>query len=232
MGIVMAKFYSVGVGAGDGSYITLGALRALEKADIIAVPVKKSGEKSTALEIICKEFDTDKKEILELEFSMSKDMKARQNSRQASSEKIISALNNGKNIAMITLGDVSIYSTCSYVHNAVKTAGFEIEIIPGITSFCAAADKAQISLCEGNESVAVIPSLKSANLEKYLDDFDTVVIMKAGSDTDTVYDILKRHGMENNAIVSSCVGMENELIEKLQKGKSYGYFTTIIAKKN
>ena len=36
----MAKFYSVGVGAGDGSYITLGALRALEQADIIAVPVK------------------------------------------------------------------------------------------------------------------------------------------------------------------------------------------------
>ena len=28
----MAKFYSVGVGAGDGSYITLGALRALEQA--------------------------------------------------------------------------------------------------------------------------------------------------------------------------------------------------------
>ena len=59
----MAKFYSVGVGAGDGSYITLGALRALEQADIIAVPVKKYGEKSTALEIIRKEFDTDKKEI-------------------------------------------------------------------------------------------------------------------------------------------------------------------------
>lgn len=62
----MAKFYSVGVGAGDGSYITLGALRALEQADIIAVPVKKYGEKSTALEIIRKEFDTDKKKFQNL----------------------------------------------------------------------------------------------------------------------------------------------------------------------
>ena len=104
----MAKFYSVGVGAGDGSYITLGALRALEKEDIIAVPVKKSGEKSTALEIIRKEFDTDKKEILELEFPMSSDDKTRQPSRCAAAEKIISALDNGKNIAMITLGDVSV----------------------------------------------------------------------------------------------------------------------------
>ena len=138
---------------------------------------------------------------------------------------------NGKDVAMITLGDVSVYSTCTYVHNAVKNAGFELEIIPGITSFCAAADKAQISLCEGNESVAIIPSLKSNLLEKYIADFDTVVIMKSGNDTDVIYDILKKYGLENNAIVSSCIGMENEIIEKIQKGKSYGYFTTVIVRK-
>ena len=212
----MAKFYSVGVGAGDGSYITLGALRALEQADIIAVPVKKYGEKSTALEIIRKEFDTDKKEISELEFRMSGDTKIREESRRNSADKIISALKDGKDVAMVTLGDVSVYSTCTYVHNAVKNAGFELEIIPGITSFCAAADKAQISLCEGNESVAIIPSLKSNLLEKYIADFDTVV---------------KKYGLENNAIVSSCIGMENEIIEKIQKGKSYGYFTTVIVRK-
>lgn len=227
----MAKFYSVGVGAGDGSYITLGALRALEQADIIAVPVKKYGEKSTALEIIRKEFDTDKKEISELEFRMSGDTKIREESRRNSAEKIISALKDGKDVAMITLGDVSVYSTCTYVHNAVKNAGFELEIIPGITSFCAAADKAQISLCEGNESVAIIPSLKSNLLEKYIADFDMVVIMKSGNDTDVIYDILKKYGLENNAIVSSCIGMENEIIEKIQKGKSYGYFTTVIVRK-
>ena len=227
----MAKFYSVGVGAGDGSYITLGALRALEQADIIAVPVKKYEEKSTALEIIRKEFDTDKKEISELEFRMSGDTKIREESRRNSAEKIISALKDGKDVAMVTLGDVSVYSTCTYVHNAVKNAGFELEIIPGITSFCAAADKAQISLCEGNESVAIIPSLKSNLLEKYIADFDTVVIKKSGNDTDVIYDILKKHGLENNAIVSSCIGMENEIIEKIQKGKSYGYFTTVIVRK-
>ncbi|MCD8180179.1 MAG: precorrin-2 C(20)-methyltransferase [Firmicutes bacterium] len=227
----MAKFYSVGVGAGDGSYITLGALRALEKSDIIAVPSKKSGNKSTALNIISKEFDTSKKELLELEFSMSSDAKERELSREKSAERIIAALKAGKNVAMITLGDVSIYSTCSYVHGAVKNAGFEIEIIPGITSFCAAADKARISLCEGGESVAIIPSAKGADLEKYTADFDTVIIMKAGADTDGIYEALKRRGMESNAIVSSRVGMENELIEPLREGKSYGYFTTVIIKK-
>ena len=127
--------------------------------------------------------------------------------------------------AMKRLGDLTS------LNEAVKNAGFELEIIPGITSFCAAADKAQISLCEGNESVAIIPSLKSNLLEKYIADFDTVVIMKSGNDTDVIYDILKKYRLENNAIVSSCIGMENEIIEKIQKGKSYGYFTTVIVRK-
>lgn len=228
----MAKFYSVSVGAGDGSYITLGALRALEKADVIAVPVKKSGEESTALNIIRKEFDADKKEILELEFLMARDTKIREVSRRAAAEKIIALLQSGKNAAMITLGDVSIYSTCSYVHEAVKNAGYEIEIIPGVPSVCAAADKAGISLCEGNESAAIIPSLKSAKLEDCLDMFDTVIIMKAGGDADEIYNILRRCGMEKNAVAASRVGMENELIENIQPGKKYGYFTTVIVKKN
>ena len=88
-----------------------------------------------------------------------------------------------------------------------------------------------VYICEGNESVAIIPSLKSNLLEKYIADFDTVVIMKSGNDTDVIYDILKKYGLENNAIVSSCIGMENEIIEKIQKGKSYGYFTTVIVRK-
>ncbi len=66
---------------------------------------------------------------------MSRDTKIREESRRNSAEKIISALKDGKDVAMITLGDVSVYSTCTYVHNAVKNAGFELEIIPGITSF-------------------------------------------------------------------------------------------------
>ena len=64
----MAKFYSVGVGAGDGSYITLGALRALEKADIIAVPVKKSGENPPLLKLSARNLTRIKRKFLSLNF--------------------------------------------------------------------------------------------------------------------------------------------------------------------
>ena len=46
------KLYGIGVGPGDPELLTLKAKRILEAADVIAVPVKEAGEKSTALEII------------------------------------------------------------------------------------------------------------------------------------------------------------------------------------
>ena len=148
---------------------------------------------------------------------MSGDTKIREESRRNSSEKIISALKDGKDVAMVTLGDVSVYSTCTYVHNAVKNAGFELEIIPGITSFCAAADKAQISLCEGNESVAIIPSLKSNLLEKYIADFDTVVIMKSGNDTDVIYDILKSTDLKTTRLFQAVSVWKTKLSKKYKR---------------
>ena len=46
------RLYGIGVGPGDPELLTLKAKRILEAADVIAVPVKEAGEKSTALEII------------------------------------------------------------------------------------------------------------------------------------------------------------------------------------
>lgn len=227
----MVKFYSVGVGCGDSSYITLGAIRAIDKSDVIAVPVKKHGEKSTAFEILKQEYNTSQKEIIELEFLMSPSIELRRQSRTLAAAKIINALSEGKTVSMITLGDVSVYSTCSYIHDAVKNAGFKMDIIPGITSFCAAADKIQKSLCEGNESFAVIPSVNTELIEKYINDFDTLIIMKAGLNTDKLYKLLAKYNLENNAIITSSLGLSDEIIEKISKDKKYGYFTTVIIKR-
>lgn len=227
------KFYSVGVGPGDPEYITLKAKRALANADIIAVPVKKYGEKSTALEIVKKAVDIRGKRIEEIEFLMSRDKDIRLKSRRKGIEKIAGLLDEGKNIAMITLGDVSIYSTCTYINKQIQAMNYENEIISGIPSFCAAAAKSHISLCEENETLAVIPAVTmDVDFEKILDTFDNVVIMKAGKNINEIYNCLENRGMADNAVVTSCIGMENELIEPIRSDGEYGYFTTVIIKKN
>ena len=43
------KLYGIGVGPGDPELLTLKAKRLIEECDIVAVPVKKEGEDSVAL---------------------------------------------------------------------------------------------------------------------------------------------------------------------------------------
>lgn len=229
---VNGKFYAVGVGPGDFEYMTLKAKRVLEAADVIAVPVKARGEKSTAFEIAKKAVDLSGKAVLELEFPMSRGRDERLKSRRIAAEKIAAVLDEGKTAAMVTLGDASLYSTCSYVGERLIKAGYETETVAGVPSFCAAAARAGVSLCEGTDSLAIVPAVTDVGeLNGILKAFGNTVIMKAGKSADKIYDCLDSLGLTQNAVAASEVGMENETVEPLKRDGEYGYFTTIIVKK-
>lgn len=225
------KIYGIGVGPGDPELMTLKARRLLEEADVVAVPVKKEGEESVALNIARGAVVIPEDKVLRVLFTMNKDKEKREACRQAAAGELMKYLDAGKNIAMPVLGDVAIYSTYSYVHKRLVKAGYEVEMVSGIPSFCAGASKASISLVEGNEGFGMIPSLKGmAQVEKALDTFDNLVIMKVGSHVKDVYELLKTRGLENNAVIVSNVGMEGEYVGPLLPDRDYGYFTTMIIK--
>ena len=227
------KLYGIGVGPGDPELLTLKAKRILDEADIIAVPVKEAGEESTALEIIRPVVDLEYKSLLEVIFRMAKDKEERKKCRAAACGQLTAELSKGKNIAMITLGDVSVYSTYMYVNQYVAEHGFETEIIPGIPSFCSGAAAAQLPLMEGNESLVIVPSVRAEQqVEDAIAHYDNVVIMKAGSSIDRILELMKQYDRaENCATVISCVGMKDEYIGPLDPERTYSYFTTVIIKK-
>ena len=227
------KLYGVGVGPGDPELLTLKAKRILDEADIIAVPVKEAGEESTALEIIRPVVDLKKKNLLEVIFRMAKEKEERKKCRAAACEQLTAELAKGKNIAMITLGDVSVYSTYMYVNQYVAEHGFETEIIPGIPSFCSGAAAAQLPLMEGNESLVIVPSVRAEQqVEDAIAHYDNVVIMKAGGSIGRILELMKQYDRaENCATVISCVGMKDEYIGPLDPERTYSYFTTVIIKR-
>lgn len=226
------KLYGIGVGPGDPGLMTIKAKEIIEQADIVAVPVKKAGESSVALEIARQAANIPEEKIREILFTMNKDKAKREECRKNAAKEVMAVLDEGKTIAMLTLGDIGIYSTYAYVHKIIVKEGYEVEMISGIPSFCAGASKANISLTEGNEGLGIIPSLKGMDqVEKAMDVFDNLVIMKVGSHVKDVYDLLCEKEMENNAVVVSNVGMEDEYVGPLLPEREYGYFTTIIVKK-
>lgn len=225
------KLYGIGVGPGDPELMTLKAKRLIEECDIVAVPVKKEGEESVALNIARGAASVPEEKVRRILFTMNKDKAKREECRQAAAEAIMEYLDAGQSVAMPVLGDVGIYSTYSYVHKKLIQAGYEVQMISGIPSFCAGASKANISIVEGNEGFGVIPSLKGIDqVKKAMGVFDNLVIMKVGSHVKEVYDILKAEGKEDNAIIISNVGMEGEYVGPLLPEREYGYFTTMIIK--
>ena len=225
------KLYGIGVGPGDPELMTLKAKRLIEECDIVAVPVKKEGEESVALNIARGAASVPEEKVRRILFTMNKDKAKREECRQAAAEAIMEYLDAGQSVAMPVLGDVGIYSTYSYVHKKLIQAGYEVQMISGIPSFCAGASKANISIVEGNEGFGVIPSLKGIDqVKKAMGVFDNLVIMKVGSHVKEVYDILKAEGKEDNAIIISNVGMEGEYVGLLLPDREYGYFTTMIIK--
>lgn len=223
------KFYSVSVGAGGYEYLTLKAKRIIETADIIAVPIKKVGEQSTALGIIGELADG--KDIMKVLFPMAENKEIRKVHRLHSAELIAEKLNENKNVAMITLGDVSVYSTAFYVNEIISDAGFETETISGVPSFCICAGKANVSLCEGEETLAVVPA-SSPQIEKIIDSFDNIVVMKAGKKyMPEICRILEERGLAENSVAVSRAGLEGERIFKPEQDSDSGYFTTLIIKK-
>jgi len=168
---MVKKVYGIGVGVGDKELLTLKAKNILEKVNVVFVPISKEGKKSIALEIV-KDYINGKK-IIELLFPMTKDKEILKKYWNEAVDKI---MNEDGEVAVLTLGDPTLYSTFSYVWNILKDNNIEVEIINGISSPFAAAGRLNIPLVEGDEKLCILPQGK--DLEKYLDEFDTIVVMK------------------------------------------------------
>ena len=152
------KLYGVGVGPGDPGLLTLKAVQVIKACDVIAVPGKEP-ENTVAYQIAsgaCPAIR--KKEILGIHMPMTKD-KDRLKKSHADGARILEAyLDQGKAVAFLTLGDPTVYSTYIYLHNIVKEAGYETEIVSGVTSFCAAAARLEMDIASKAQQIHIIPA--------------------------------------------------------------------------
>ena len=228
------KLYGIGVGPGDSGLVTLKARRILDRCDIIAYPVKVPGEGSVAFDIVRPIVDMEGKRIEEFVFSMDPDDSVRMNCRSKAIDRMCALLDQGNDIAMVTLGDVGVYSTYMYIDQEIRERGYETDIVPGIPSFCHGASVAGLPLMIGNEGLAIVPVAKenSQLLGNSLDNFDNIVVMKAFNSIPMIAKMMDERGIDRSkATVISNVGMPGEYVGPMDLTREYGYFTTVLIKK-
>ena len=225
------RLYGIGAGPGDPELLTVKAIKTIQKCSVIAVP-KTNNDESTAFSIAEKYLD--EKEILECHFEMDKDIVKRKESRQKAAEDIIQFLDRGKDVAFITLGDPTTYSTYMYVHEIITSKGFATEIIPGITSYAAAAAALGIRLCEGHETLTILPMGHNDTIDELLNYPGNKVIMKSGENLLHVLNRLKERGYGEKTNIVYRATMEGQRlytsIKEYEQSPASGYFTLAIVK--
>ncbi len=221
------KLYGLGVGPGDPELVTLKAVRLLKEADVVAVPDKGMGEK-TALRIV--EAFVEGKELMFCPTPMVRDQVQLGQHYDEIADRICALLDEGKTVSYITLGDPTIYSTYIDVHRRVRQRGYEAELIPGVTSFCAVAAKLGEPLCEGPERLMIVPA--SCALGDSLDIRANKIFMKAGSGLARLQDRLREAGVLDQASMVQNCGMENERIwpSFAQAELDGAYFSVVVVK--
>jgi len=215
------KLWGVSIGPGDAELLTIKAIRIINECKTIA-SARTKGEKSVALDIVSEAVNIEDKETLYLDFLMTKDEIELLRSHKKIAEKIANVLKKGKDIAFVVLGDISIYSTFSYIQREISDMGFETEICPGVPSFCAVGARLNTSLTKMKKPLHIIPA-NHVEVADCVNLKGTKVFMKAGGKTEDIkkyFGVSKAHGIEN-------CGMDTERIIRDFDDK-YGYFTTVI----
>ncbi|MDE6834143.1 MAG: precorrin-2 C(20)-methyltransferase [Ruminococcus sp.] len=225
----MGKLYGVSVGAGDPELMTIKSVRIIAETPVIAVP--ETSGKSLALSIAEKIIDFSDKNIIYFNFPMCRDKKTLAENYDRISEKICYEL--AKNdVAMLSIGDISIYSTFSYIAERVIEKGFNVEVCAGVPSFCAVTARVIRPLVLNSESLHIMPYNRE-NIEKCDFSDGTYVIMKCGKNAPELMEILNKKGLTDKAFAVENCGLTNEHIYiNLQDINNFGYFTVFIIKNN
>ena len=219
------KLYGVSVGPGDSELLTLKAVKVINGCSVIATPITPQGN-TMALDIVKGAVDLSNKKIIYAQFAMTKSAKANDKSHNESANEIIEQLNNGNDVAMLSIGDISVYSTFSYI----SESGFECEIVPGVPSFCAAAAKLKQSLTTRKKPLIIIPG-GYKGVDELLAEEGTKVIMKSASELENVIETIKEQNIENKASIVQNCGLENEkIVKNINDEINSSYFTTILIK--
>ncbi len=230
-------FYGIGVGPGDPDLITLKAVKILGRVDIVYAAASTKNNHSLAVNI-AEPHIPEHTAVKMLRFPMTRDKTETRNAWRSHARTILDDIQSGKNVAFLTLGDSMTYSTFGYLMKHVHKIAPEVEIqtVPGITSYQAAAARLNTPLVEGEESLMVVSGAKGGNRLRELDGKpENVVFMKAYRNVGDIKDAIDEMGTYPSSVgIKNCSHPDEEIIPDIDelRDRLPDYWTLIIAKQS
>ena len=207
-----------GVGPGDPSLLTLAAVDAIQESTVVSYPVSTIGGDSLAEKIASKWITKDKKK-LPLHFPMVDDQNALKSAWRVAGNELMKMVDKGERVVFLAQGDISLFSTGSYLSKELEKYHPEcvVKLIPGVTSFSAAAAKSRLPLAFQEEELLVLPVPDSyEELKSILSDAASkkrvVVLLKLGKKWEWVKLLLEELDLIKISIFAERIGFTDQQI--------------------
>ncbi|MCE5241779.1 MAG: precorrin-2 C(20)-methyltransferase [Desulfobacteraceae bacterium] len=234
---MLGTLYGIGVGPGDPDLLTLKAVKVLKRVAHVFAAASSKNDYSVALDIVREHLLPDTP-VDHLAFPMTFNSDSLEHAWNANCEKVVEILRLGKNVAFLTIGDPLTFSTFIYLLRKIRERlpGVTISIVPGVTSFHAAAACAGLPLGEGDEVITVIPGAKGVDRLKEVAAYsDNVVLMKTYKQFPRILHEIEEAGLKDRCCFISRCGLDGEIVEcdfeKLSQIERPNYLSLIILKK-
>ena len=169
-----------------------------------------------------------------LEIPMSSDRTEAIRYYEQLATRLLDQQGRGLACSVVTIGDAGTYATVQYLADLLRQAGAEMEVVPGIPYYIAAAAAVGQGLVRQDESLLVLSKVASeSQLREALGQGHTVVVMKLSRCADIVREVIAEDN--NDFIYAEHLGNPAlELLtsdrETLLTRQSIPYFSLIIVR--
>lgn len=224
------------LGPGDPGLMTRRAWDALHSDAVWAYPVRKRGGASYALDIALRAGLTPPASAMPLIFPMTQEMDILAKHWLRAAHTVLEQIYLGKDVVFLVEGDASTYSTFNHLARTVKALddAVRIETIAGVTSYLAVTAQLQIPLADVDDTVAIVPAAYGVSaVERWLEDFDTLVLLKVKPLLDELIDLLVRRDLLAHATFVEKVGSLDERVEHdllSLRGQKVNYLSLLLVK--
>lgn len=209
------KLIGASLGPGDPELITRRAWAALQSGARWLYPVKKAEESSYALAIVERGGIAVPSDAVELVFPMTRDAEILARAWSRAAVQTVELLAEGRDLVFLVEGDASTFATFGHLARVVRelVPAVEVETIPGVSSFAAAAATTGVTLAEEDETFAIIPAAYGVEVINHLlDEFDTLALLKVKPLIDELIELLEQRDLLATSVFIEKVGSPEERI--------------------
>jgi len=218
---VAGRLFGVGVGPGDPELMTIKARNAIDAADVIAYPGAQHG-RSVARRIAAPYLRED-----HIEVPLRYPVTTGETDHPGGYEGAVSQfydecagtlalhLDAGRDVVVLCEGDPFLYGSYMYLHDRLS-GRYSAEVIPGVTSFSAAAAAAGTPLVRRDDVLTILPgTLPIEVLAARLRVSEAAVVMKLGRTFPSVRAAAERAGVLERGIYVERASSDQERIAPL-----------------